>query len=201
QKELNEDDDDNEIDTGKVLFDKDEENLLECYEHKRFGSDFISTHFNRSIITRMVNRNDLDRKMEEFETKYTITARMFDIDLVAGQINLSKQPNNSRLTLNLFGSTYENLNLCEIRDKDYSQSGIIPLIVNSIWFKTNIGLKIHYKLNLKLDIPFLNCEGSPSNDEILTRAMNNELQLKQNSIMEFSAIAEANFLVSFLFVS
>ncbi|KAH9422397.1 hypothetical protein DERP_003073 [Dermatophagoides pteronyssinus] len=161
--------------------------------------DRIVKHFG-FIITRLSNskrdNNDQTTKIEEFETRYKIAASLFGIDLIDGQINLSKKSNNdSWLILNLFGSTYENLNLCEIRNKDYSQSGIIPLFVEDIWFKTNIAIKIHYKLNLKLDIPFLNCNNQPKNNEILKRVINDELELKQNAMMEFAVVAEANFLI------
>lgn len=203
QELIKSNDEDNEIDSGKVIInDNENENDVqanhhqECYEHKTFGSDYIGAHFNRSIITKTLENDE-----KEIETRFYTAARLFNFDFMSGRMDIRRKKdtaNNNdavQLTLNLMGAEYENLNICDIRNKHFSHSGLLPLYLDKIWFNTKIELAMRYKLTLKLDLPFLNCENQPTNTEILKRAMADKLQLKQISRMEYSLITKANFMV------
>lgn len=169
---------------------------IECYEYKQFGSDLLNVHYNRSVI-KMV-RNDVDKRKlrnDNFVTQYKVGARFFSEELLMGRVSLAKTPDAARITLNLFGSEYPDINLCDVQDKGFSQSGSIPLYMDNIWFISNINLKAQYKVDFRINIPDLNCNGLYDNNEILNRAISENLKLLQATSLEFGTVAEASFLV------
>lgn len=169
---------------------------VECYEYKQFGSDLLNVHYNRSVI-KMVRKNQEKRRLrnDNFVTQYKVGARFFSEHLLMGRVSLAKSPDAARITLNLFGSEYPDINLCDVQDKGFSQSGSIPLYMDNIWFISNINLKAQYKLDFRINIPDLNCNGLYDNNEILNRAINENLKLLQVTSLEFGTVAEASFLV------
>src|SRR5699024_6359383 len=129
--------------------------LKECYEYKEFGSGWLKAYFNRSILTGARR----GKSLENFETKYRLGAQMLGENMFMGQIDISKNNDASKLRINLFGSEYIDLNLCEIRDKVFSQAQTIPLFAENIWFMTNVGINIQYDLQFKVEVPGAVCDG------------------------------------------
>ena len=197
--------------------DESETILKECYEYKEFGSDWLKAFFNRTILT----GSDKDRMpyAENFYTQYQLGARMLGENLFMGQIDISKHNDASKLRINLFGSEYVDLNLCDIRDKIFSQANKIPLFTENIWFMTNVAINLKYDLQFRVQVPNAVCEqkngnekekeqqilsnnsnnninsNSNSNSVILSQIISDQFNLNQNSKIEIGGLFEASFLV------
>ncbi|KAI2805399.1 hypothetical protein BLOT_004395 [Blomia tropicalis] len=178
-----------------------DDDLKECFEYKEFGSGWLKAYFNRSLLTGKREGKSID----SFQTKYRVGAQILGEDVFLGQVIVSKTNDLSKLRINLFGSEYIDLNLCEIRDKVFSQANMIPLLSESIWFLTRVGIKIKYDLQFKVQVPNMACPDnstvSPSsssldyNNEILSRMITDQLNMIQNTKIEFGGIFDASIMI------
>lgn len=180
-----------------------ENELKECYEYKEFGSGWLKAFFNRSILT----SSDKNKPLDNFQTQYKLGAQMLGENMFMGQIDISKHHDVSKLRINLFGSEYIDLNLCDIRDKVFSQANKIPLFAENIWFMTNVGINIKYDLQLRVQVPSAVCDSNESEKEatnkgnnnsvILSRMISDQFNLHQNSKIELGGVFDASFLVMY----
>lgn len=173
-----------------------ENQLKECYEYKEFGSGWLKAFYNRSILTGARRGKSLDN----FSTKYRLGAQMMGENLFMGQIDISRNNDASKLRINLFGSEYLDLNLCDIRDKVFQQANQIPLFAENIWFMTNVAINIKYDLQFKLQVPSIVCENGTAkeavnNNVILSRMIQDEFNLNQNTKIDLGGAFEASFLI------
>lgn len=116
-------------DSNVIKDHSDADQLKECFEYKEFGSGWLKAFFNRSLLT----GSNRGKPLDNFETKYKLGAQMWGETMFMGQIDISKSSDSSKLRINLFGSEYIDLNLCDIRDKVFSQANQIPLFAENIW--------------------------------------------------------------------
>ncbi|KAF7487699.1 hypothetical protein SSS_01976 [Sarcoptes scabiei] len=179
--------------------DEDQDDYQECYEYKTFGSGILNAYFNRTILTQTKRSSETGKeRIENFRTTYRLGAKLLNINMALGRISLEKYQNNARLRMNLFRKNYANLNLCEIQDRPFTQTATIPVYIENIWFITNVAVKLQYKLNLKIDLPGLECKGksdSRDNSEILDRIINERLEINQLTRLEYGVLVEASFLI------
>lgn len=172
--------------------------LKECYEYKEFGSGWLKTFYNRSILT----GTRRGKSLENFSTKYRLGAQMMGENLFMGQIDIARNNDASRLRINLFGSEYLDLNLCDIRDKVFQQANKIPIFAENIWFMTNVAINIKYDLQFKIQVPSIVCstenKTEKDNSAILSRMIQDEVNLNQNTKIELGGTFDASFLVSLI---
>ena len=180
-------------DSNVIKDHSDSSGLKECYEYKEFGSGWLKAFFNRSILTNARQ----GKSLENFETKYRLGAQMLGENIFMGQIDVSKNNDASKLRINLFGSDYIDLNLCEIRDKDFSQANKIPLFSENIWFMTNVAINIKYDLTFKVQVPSAVCDSDKgaNNTLILSRMMSDQFNLNHNAKIKLGGSFDASFLV------
>lgn len=184
----------------------------ECFEYKEFGSGLIKVAFNKSILS-LVNDGDdgLSRQgrssriaQDTFEVKYRAHADVLGQQVALGHVEIGRNQNKSRLNINLFGSEYVDLNLCDVRNRDFFHANLVPLFKENIWFMTDVGIKIRYHLLFHFDVPESLCKdklndakrSAEENTEILANLAENQMQLSQNTKIELGGIFDASFLVS-----
>lgn len=185
----------NTVETNEISSEAAESNLYdECYEYKQFGSGLFKAYFNKTVIA----SHDKSKVGENFVSKYRVGALLLGEDIFLGEVELKKNTDKTKFNINLFGSEYVDLNLCEIKDKNFSHISSVPLISENIWFMTNVGIQVMYKLAIKTDIPSLACE-APKESRMAERILSDQLAIDQITEAEFGATFDASFMVSFCF--
>lgn len=176
------------VDGGSNVYD-------ECFEYKQFGTDLFNVYFNKSIIA----NHDKRRLADDFVSKYKVGGLILGERIYLGEIALSKNLTKSTLNINIFGSEHLDLDLCDVKDKVFVEYNSIPLYNGNIWFMTDVGFKIRYKLAFQFKVPQLICtkqNNSNAYSHLFSKLSADHLLIDQNTTVELGAVFDASFLVS-----